>query len=45
MKVVGARDKLQEYKIISESISGEIAFGVLKASYKVAEILYYKKME
>lgn len=44
MKVVGAKDRLQEYKIISESKSSEIAIKVLEASYKIAEILYYRNI-
>ena len=35
-------DKLEEHKIIYESEINEIAIKVLKATYKIAEILYYK---
>jgi hypothetical protein len=45
MRVTGAKDKFQEYKIISESISSEIVIGILKASYKIAEILYYRNIQ
>ena len=37
-------DKLEEYKIISESQIDEIALEVLKATYRIAEILYYKNI-
>jgi hypothetical protein len=39
--VIGVKNKLQEYKIISDMITNQIAIGVLKATYKIAEILYY----
>lgn len=42
VEVIGARDKLEEYKIISEVEIGEIAIKVLKATYRIAENLYYK---
>lgn len=42
VEVIGARNKLEEYKIIFEAEIGEIAIKVLKATYKIAEILYYK---
>lgn len=44
VKVVGAKDKLEEYKIIAEGGIGQIAFEVLKGTYKIAEILYYKNI-
>ena len=37
-------DKLEEYKIIAESEINEIAIKVLKATYRIAEILYYKNI-
>lgn len=37
-------DKLEEYKIISEAEIDQIAIKVLKAAYKIAEILYYKNI-
>ncbi len=43
-KVIGAENKLQEYKIISDMRIYQIAIQVLKATYKIAEILYYKNI-
>ncbi|MCZ7393392.1 MAG: hypothetical protein ABOK23_07935 [Candidatus Methanoperedens sp.] len=40
--VIGAKDKLQEHKIISNMKTDKIAIEVLKATTKIAEILYYK---
>ncbi|MEA1958624.1 MAG: hypothetical protein U9N44_02985 [Chloroflexota bacterium] len=37
-------DKLQEYKMIHMIGSGEIAREVLKATYRVAEVLYYENV-
>ncbi len=37
-------DKLEEYKIIRDMEIDEIAFKVLKATYKITEILYYKNI-
>lgn len=42
VEVIGAKDELQEYKIISEGEISQIAFKALKASYGIAEILYFK---
>ena len=42
--VIGAKNKLEEYKIISDAKNNQIAIGVLKATYKIAEILYYKNI-
>lgn len=42
-RVIGTENKLQEYKIISNMMTDQIAIEVLKATYKIAEILYYKK--
>ena len=41
-RVVGAKNQLHEYKIIADMRNDEIAIGVLKATYKIAEILCYK---
>lgn len=41
--VMGAKDELEEYKIIFESEIDHIATEVLKASYRIAEILYFTK--
>jgi hypothetical protein len=41
-RVIGARNELHEYKIIADMRSDKVAIGVLKATYKIAEILYYK---
>lgn len=38
-------DKLQEYKIIHEMEIGEVASEVLKATYRIAEVLYYENVE
>lgn len=38
-------DKLQEYKTIHEMEIGEITIEVLKATYRIAEILYYENVE
>jgi len=43
IRVVGAQSKIEEYKIISDSKDYQIALNILKASYKLAEALYYKK--
>lgn len=43
-RVIGAENKLQEYKIISDMRINQIAIQVLKATYKIAEILYYKNI-
>jgi hypothetical protein len=43
-RVIGAKNKLREYKIIYDMITGQIAIEVLKATYKIAEILYYKNI-
>ena len=40
-RVIGAKSKLHEYKIISDMITDKIAIRVLKATYKIAEILYF----
>ncbi len=39
-RVIGAKDVLQERKIISDIMTDEIAFKVLKTTYKIAEIIY-----
>lgn len=39
--VVGAKDLLQEYKLISDMKTDEIAVEVLKATYEIAGILYF----
>ena len=39
-RVVGAKDLLQEYKIISDMRTDQIAIEVLKAAYKIAAVLY-----
>jgi len=39
--VVGARNLLQEYKLISQMKTDEIAVEVFKATYEIAEILYF----
>jgi len=41
-RVIGAKNELHEYKIIADMRNDEIAIGVLKATYKIAEIFYYK---
>lgn len=41
-RVIGAKDKLEELKIISDSASFEIAFEVLRITTEIAEILYLK---
>lgn len=38
-------DKLQEYKTIHEMEIGEVASKVLKATYRIAEVLYYENVE
>ena len=43
-RVIGAKNKLQEYKIISNMMTSQIAIEILKATYKIAEILYYKNI-
>jgi hypothetical protein len=43
-RVIGEENKLQEYKIISDRITNQIPIEVLKATYKIAEILYYKNI-
>lgn len=43
-EVIGAKDKLEEYKIISRGGIPQIAVNVLKATYKIAEILYYENV-
>jgi len=40
-RVIGARDELQRKKIVSDMMTDKIAFKVLKATYKIAEIIYY----
>jgi len=40
-RVVGAKDLLEECKIISEMKIGQIAVEILKATYNIAEILYF----
>lgn len=44
IEVRGAKDKLEEYKIISEGEISQIAIKVLKAAYRIGEILYYKNI-
>ena len=44
IRAIGAKNKLREYKIISDMITDQIAIEVLKATYKIAEILYYKNI-
>lgn len=41
--VIGAKDELDEYKVISEAEITHIATEALKASYRIAEILYFTK--
>lgn len=41
VEVIGAKDELDKYKVIFESEITPIATGALKASYKIAEILYF----
>lgn len=43
IEVMGVKDELKEYKIIFELEIGHIATEVLKASYRIAEILYFTK--
>jgi len=38
-------DKLQEYKTIHVMEIGEVASKVLKATYRIAEVLYYENVE
>lgn len=40
--VQGARDILQEHKIIADFASDDIAFELLKAATRIAEILYFR---
>ncbi|HUV02624.1 MAG TPA: hypothetical protein VMW67_04165 [Desulfobacteria bacterium] len=41
-RVVGAQDLIEEHRIISEMSTDKIAIEVLRATYKIAEILYFK---
>jgi hypothetical protein len=43
-EIIGARDVLEKIKIVSNIETGKIAFEILKATYKIAEILYYKNI-
>jgi len=43
-RVIGAKNKLQEYKIISDMMTDQIAIEVLKATYKIAGILYFENV-
>lgn len=43
-RVVGAQDLLEEYKIISEMGTDQIAIEVLRATYKIAETLYFRNI-
>jgi len=43
-RVMGAKNILDEYKIIAESSIDDIAFKVLRGTTKVAEILYFRDM-
>jgi hypothetical protein len=41
-RVVGAQDLLEEYKVVSEIGIDQIAVEVLRATYKIAETLYFR---
>jgi hypothetical protein len=42
-RVVGARDKLEEFKVVADMKTEQIAVEVLKGSYQIAAILYLQE--